>query len=97
MDDNHKVLFEKIEAKQKDWENQIQNLREKASHFDYETRTNFENQITNLNLKLKDLENRTLQVKNLSKNIEKELSEKLIYSWIELFTKIDNAMSKLKK
>lgn len=94
--ENHDILFEKIEAKEREWEEQVKYLRAKSENFDIETRTKFDQQINNLNTKLKEIEKRTSELKKLSKDIQPDLREKIIHIWIESFTKIDSAMIKLR-
>lgn len=95
--DNHEIIFEKIEAKEREWDAQIEYLRLKASGFDTETRLKIETQIDILNSKLKDLEKRTTELKKTSSQIQNDMGDQIVHSWVELFTKIDNAMLRLKE
>lgn len=95
--ENREFLFEKMEEKQKEWNAQIQYLQAKAAGFDFETRERIENQINILNAKLKEIEAKTNKMKQTSNEAQPEIGDKIIYSWIELFAKIDNAMLRLKK
>lgn len=90
-------IFEKIEAKEKEWKAQVKDLKLKTAFFDYETRTKIEKLADLLNSKLNEIEKRTKQIKMLSNEVQCDLGDKIIYSWVELFTEIDNAMLKLKK
>lgn len=95
--ENRKILFEKIEAKEREWDEQVKYLQSKAAGFDPETRIKVEKQINILNIKLKEVEQQTGKLKKISDQLHSELGDKLVHSWIELFTEIDNAMLKLKK
>jgi hypothetical protein len=94
---NHEHLFEKIEAKEKEWDAQVKHLRSKAVSFDSETRIKIEQQLDNLNVKLEAIKKRTSELKKTSSEAQQDLGDKIVHSWIELFTKIDKAMLKLKK
>lgn len=93
---NHE-LFEKIEAKEKEWEAQVKYLKAKAANFDPETRVKIETQIDKLNMRLKEIEKQTNALKKISNSVQHDLGDQIIHSWIESFTKIDDAMLKLNK
>lgn len=95
--DNREILFQKMEAKEKEWAAQVKYLQLKAVNFDSETRARIEEQINILNVKLKEIEKRTNELKKTSNQVQPDLGDKIIHSWIEVFTKIDNAMLQLKK
>jgi len=95
--DNREIMFEKIEAKEQEWKAQIEYLKSKASGFDSQTRTKIEEQIDRLNIKLQAIEDRTKEMKKKSLGTHPDLGDKVVHSWVELYTKIDNAMLKLKK
>lgn len=94
--ENREIIFEKIHAKEREWKTQVEHLQSKVAHFDLERRLKIERLIDLLNIKLKEIESRTKELKNISTNLNQDVSEKLIYSWVELFTEIDNAMKNLK-
>lgn len=94
--ENREIIFEKIHAKEREWRDQVQYLQSKIANFDLERRIKIERLIDLLNIKLKEIENRTGELKKISENLHQDMGEKLIYSWIELFTEIDNAMINLK-
>lgn len=93
---NHE-LFEKIEAKEKEWEAQVKYLQAKALNFDPEIRIKMETQIDKLHAKLKEIEKQTSKLKEISNLVQNDLGDQVIHSWIESFTKIDDAMLKLNK
>ena len=95
--ENREILFEKMDAKQKEWNAQVKYLQSRATGLDTETRIIFDNQITNLNLKLKQIEKRTNELKKTSSQVQPEIGDMIVNSWIEVFTKIDDAMLKLKQ
>jgi len=95
--ENRGILFEMMEAKKKEWDTQVKNLQAKAAGFDTETRVKVEEQIKQLNIKLNEIENKTNEFRKTSNELGHDIEDKIIYSWIELFTKIDDAMLKLKK
>lgn len=95
--ENREVLFEKIEAKEKEWKAQVKYLQSKAVNFDSETRIKIERQINNLNIKLKEIEKHTNELKKISNDPQHDIGDRIVNSWIEVFTKIDDAMLKLKK
>lgn len=95
--DNRDELFEKIEAKEKEWEQQIKLLQAKVTNLKPEVRSKIEEQLGYLDNKLKEIEARTVSLKKMSNQVEKEVGDKIILSWAELFTKIDDAMLKLDK
>lgn len=95
--ENHESLFQKIEERGREWDAQVQILKDKAKILDVEARIKFEDQIDTLNLKLKAIEKRTSELKKISKEVSKEAADKIVHSWIESLTKIDNAILKLKK
>lgn len=94
--DNREIIFEKIHAKEKEWKAQVQYLQSRVVNYDLERRLKIENLIDLLKIKLQEIETRTHELKNLSINLQQDAGEKLIYSWVELFTEIDNAMINLK-
>ena len=94
--ENREILFKKIEAKEKEWESQVKQLQSKVATFDSEARLKIEIQINILNIKLKEIEKRTNELKKTSSEIRPDLGDKIIHSWIESLTLIDNAISKLK-
>lgn len=94
--ENHEIIFEKIHAKEKEWKAQVEYLQSKVANYDLERRLKIEQLIDMLNIKLKEIENRTSELKKISENMHQDMGEKLIYSWVELFTEIDNAMINLK-
>lgn len=94
--ENHDIIFEKIHNKEKEWKAQVEYLQSKIINYDLDRRIKIENLIDMLNLKLKEIENRTQELKQISSNLHQDVGEKLIYSWVELFTEIDNAMINLK-
>lgn len=94
--ENRDIIFEKIHAKEKEWKAQVEYLQSKIVNYDLDRRIKIENLIDMLNLKLKEIENRTHELKQISSNLHQDVGEKLIYSWVELFTEIDNAMINLK-
>lgn len=94
--ENREIIFEKIHAKEKEWKAQVEYLQSKIVNYDLERRLKIERLIDMLNLKLKEIENRTHELKKISSNLHQDVGEKLIYSWVELFTEIDNAMINLK-
>jgi hypothetical protein len=95
--ENREILFKKVEEKQKEWAAQIKSLQSKVSDMDFETRTKIEDQINNLNIKLMEIEKKTNELKKTSSEVQHDIGDKIIQSWIEVFTKIDDAMLKLKK
>lgn len=94
--DNQEILFKKIEEKGKEWRIQVEHLQSKVVGFDFESRAKIEEQIGILNMKLKEIEQRTNELKETSKKLRPEIGDKLIHSWIESLTQIDNAILKLK-
>lgn len=94
--DNRDLIFQKILAKEKEWKAQVQYLQSKVANFDLERRLKIERLIDLLNIKLKEIENHTSELRKISENLHQDAGEKLIYSWVELFTEIDNAMINLK-
>lgn len=94
--ENYEIIFEKIQAKEKEWKSQVEELQSKISHFDMDRRIKIERLIDMLNLKLNEIETRTKELKLISENLNQDISDKLIYSWVELFTEIDNSMINLK-
>lgn len=94
--DNRKVLFEKIDLKTKEWENQVRYLQAKARGFDGEGKAEFERHLERLSIKLKDIEKRTEEIKRLTSHVHKNLGEKILHQWVESLTIIDNAILKLK-
>ena len=94
--ENREILFEKIQAKEKEWKTQVEYLQSKIANYDLDRRIKIERLIDLLNLKLKEIENRTVELKRISGNLHQDVCEKLIYVWVELFTEIDNSMINLK-
>lgn len=94
--ENREIIFQKILAKEKEWKAQVQYLQAKVANFDLERRLKIERLIDLLNIKLKEIENHTGELRKISENLHQDMGEKLIYSWVELFTEIDNAMINLK-
>lgn len=94
--ENRDELFEKIQTKEKEWEKQIEFLQKRAQNFDSEVREKVEGRIEILRTKLGEIKERTCRLKNASDKVEDDVAQKIIYSWVEMFTKIDNAMIKLK-
>ena len=95
--EHREILFEKIDAKQKEWQEQVQNMRKKATEYDSDTRFKIEKQIEILSKKLNEIEKQTNELKRTSNQVQQELGDKIVHSWIEVFTKIDDAISRLKR
>lgn len=93
--DNRDILFEKIKAKENAWEDQLRYLREKSTRFDTDTRMRIEDQLNRLHMKLQQIKQRTNELKRSSNDMDSATADKIVHSWVELFTKIDNAMIKL--
>ena len=94
--ENREIIFEKIQAKEKEWQDQVQYLQSKIVNYDLERRAKIERLLDLLNIKLKEIEKRTGELKRISGNLQQDVGEKIIYAWIELFTEIDNSMMNLK-
>lgn len=94
--ENHEILFTKIEAKEKEWQEQVKLLQTKTAELDPEKRVKIEQQLNKLDAKLKEIAKRTGELKKLTGSIKSDLTDRIVYAWIELFTEIDNAMLKLK-
>lgn len=95
--ENREIIFKKILAKEQEWKAQVQYLQSKIVTYDLDRRIKIERLIDLLNIKLKEIEKRTSELKRISDNLQQDLGEKVIYTWVELFTEIDNAMMNLKK
>jgi len=93
--ENREIIFEKIQAKEKEWQSQVQYLQSKIVNYDLDRRIKIEKLIDLLSLKLKEIETRTGELKRISGNLQQDVGEKIIYTWIELFTEIDNSMINL--
>lgn len=94
---NREVLIKKIEAQEKEWEFQLENLKSKAATFNGEALRNFEEQMDSLNRKLREVEKRTYMIKKDTGEIWNDLGDNIIHSWNEVAKNIDNAILKLKK
>lgn len=94
--ENREILFQKIEAKEKEWRTQLQQWQSKTAGLDFETRVKIQAQLDNLDTKLKKIETRTSELKNIINGIQNDLGEKIMYAWIEIFTEIDDVMLNLK-
>jgi len=95
--EHREILFEKIDAKQKEWQEQVKHMKLKAAEYDSQTREKIEKQISALSKKLKEIEKQTNELKRTSNQVQGELGDKIVHSWIEVFTKIDDAISRLKR
>ena len=95
--ESREILFEKIEAKKKEWDTQLKDLKSKAQDYDTKTRIKVEEQIDNLNTKLRDVETRICELRNSSYEVQQDLGDKVVHTWLELFKKVDDAILKLKK
>lgn len=93
--DNREILFNKIHAKENAWEEQLNYLQSRATRFDSETRLKIEDQLNRLHIKLQQIKQRTMELKHTSNDMDPDTADKIVHSWVELFTKIDNAMIKL--
>lgn len=94
--ENREILFNKIEAKEKEWRAQLQQWQSKTIGMDFEARIKIEAQLDNLDSKLKKIEARTGELKNIINGVQNDLGEKIMYAWIEIFTEIDDVMLNLK-
>lgn len=94
---NRKIIFEKIQAKEQEWKAQVQYLQKQIVNYDSDKREKIEKLIQLLNTKLNEIEKRTSELKKISENLSQDFGEKILYSWVDLFTEIDNAMINLKK
>lgn len=95
--ESREILFEKIHTKKKEWESQLKNLESKVSGLNSEKRKKVREQIDYLNSKFKEVEKRTNELRNASADIQQDLGDTMVRSWLDLLAKIDKAMSKLKK
>lgn len=94
--ENREILFQKIEAKEKEWRTQLQQWQSKTDGLDIDIRVKIQAQLDNLDTKLKKIETRTNELKNIIGGIQNDLGEKIMYAWIEIFTEIDDVMLNLK-
>lgn len=95
--ESREILFEKIQTKKKEWDTQLKHLESKIAGFDFDTRVRVQEQINYLNTKFKEIEKKTSELRTARGEIQEDLGDKVIRSWMELLKKIDDAMSKLKK
>lgn len=95
--ESREILFEKIHTKKKEWESQLKLLESKVAVFDFDTRVRVQEQINYLNTKFRELEKKTNELRTARGEIQEDLGDKVIRSWMELLKKIDDAMLKLKK
>lgn len=95
--ESREILFEKIQTKKKEWDTQLKHLESKIAGFDFDTRVRVQEQINYLNTKFKEIEKKTSELRTTKGEIQEDLGDKVIRSWMELLKKIDDAMSKLKK
>jgi len=64
--ENSEIIFEKIQAKEKEWQSQVQYLQSKIVNYDLDRRIKIEKLIDLLNIKLKEIETRTGELKELA-------------------------------
>jgi hypothetical protein len=95
--ESREILFEKIQTKKKEWESQLKHLESKVAGFDFDTRVRVQEQISYLNRKFKEIEKKTNELRTASEEVQQDLGDKVVRSWLELLKKVDDAMSKLKK
>lgn len=93
---NREILLKKIEEQEKNWETQIKDLLSEAQKFGENERREFEDQIGNLNKKLKVIESQITQIKDTSKPWT-DLGDNIIHCWDEIVKNIDINISRLKK
>ena len=93
---NREVLLKKIEEQEKNWEAQIKDLLSAAQKFKDKERREFEDQIGNLNKKLKIIESQITQIKDSSIPWT-DLGDSIIHCWDEIVKNIDINISRLKK
>ena len=94
--ESREILFEKILTKKREWESQLKNLETKVAGFDSDAREKIQEQIDYLNTKFKEVETKTKELRNTSAEIQQDLGDKVVRSWIELLAKLDKAMLNLK-
>lgn len=95
--ESREILFEKIQNRKKEWESQLKYLESKVAGFDYDSRLKVQEQINDLNKKFKEMEKRTNELRTTGLELQRDLGDNVVRSWMELLAQIDNAMSKLKK
>lgn len=93
---DREILLKQIEAKEKEWEDQVKDLQSIASGFDAATRIKFEEQMSHLNNKLRVVETHLNEFKKHSHEVGGDLAESIAIAWTELVANIDNAFLKLK-
>jgi hypothetical protein len=95
--ESREILYEKIQNKKKEWESQLKHLESKVAGFDFDTRVRIQEQIKYLNGKFREIEKKTNEMRLESGEIQQDIGDKVVRSWMELLKKVDEAMSKLKK
>lgn len=95
--ESREILYEKIQNKRKEWELQLQNLETKVAGFDFDTRVRVQEQINYLNSKIKEIENKTNELKTSSGEVQHDIGDMAVRYWMDLLKKIDDAMAKLIK
>lgn len=95
--ESREILYEKIQNKKKEWESQLKHLESKVVGFDFDTRVRIQEQIEYLNNKFKEIENKTNELRLEGGEIQQDLGDRVVRSWMELLKKVDDAMAKLKK
>jgi len=95
--ESREILYEKIQNKKKEWESQLKHLESKVAGFDFDTRVRVQEQINYLNSKFKEIEKKTNELKLEGGEIQQDIGDRVVSSWMDLLKKVDEGMSKLKK
>lgn len=95
--ESREILYEKIQNKKKEWELQLKYLESRVAGFDFDTRVRIEEQIKYLNNKFKEIEKKTSELRLAGGELQQDIGDKVVRSWMDLLKKVDDAMSKLKK
>ena len=95
--ESREILYEKIQNKKKEWELQLKHLEAKVAGFDFDTRVRVQEQINYLNNKFQEIEKKTNELRLANSEIQQDIGDRVVRSWMDLLKKVDEAMSKLKK
>jgi hypothetical protein len=86
---NRESILKKIDAQEREWNNQLEYLHAKVSCFDPQKRLEFEQYVVHLNSKLKTIESQTTKLRNASLRVWEKHGENISECWTELVHNVD--------
>ena len=90
------VFLKLVEAQEKEWEAELKHLQSKAAMFQAEAMIEYDQNMKNLQQKLKESERAIENIKQIADDSWQDIESTIRGTWNEITSAIDNIISKFK-